>query len=50
MKEIVKSHTVLREQFELVKNVAWVCTQTVMYLIIAAKGFKVFDSSRKFAC
>lgn len=50
MKEIVKSHTVLSQQFELAKSVPGVGPQTAMYLIIATKGFKAFDSSRKFAC
>lgn len=50
MKEIVKSHSVLNQQFELVKSVPGVGPQTAMYLIIAPKGFKVFAFSRKFVC
>lgn len=50
MKEVIKSHTVLSRQLELVKSVPGVGQQTAMYLIIATKGFSAFDSSRKFAC
>lgn len=50
MKEIVKNHDSLSRQFELAKSVPGVGPQTAMYFIIATKGFKAFDSSRKFAC
>ena len=50
MKEVIKSHTVLSRQLELVKSVPGVGQQTALYLIIATKGFSAFDSSRKFAC
>lgn len=50
MKEIIKNNTVLNQQFELIKSVPGIGQQTAMYLIIATKGFKAFDSARKFAC
>ena len=50
MKEIVKNNTALNQQFELIKSVPGIGQQTAMYLIIATKGFKAFDSARKFAC
>jgi len=50
MAEIVKSHTVLNQQFKLIRSVPGVGPQTAMYLIIATKGFKSFDSARKLAC
>ncbi|MCL9807637.1 transposase [Flavobacterium amniphilum] len=50
MKEIIKNHVELNQQFELIKSVPGVRQQTAIYLIIATKGFKAFTSSRKFAC
>jgi transposase len=50
MTEIVKSHTILNQQFKLIKSVPGVGQQTAMYLIITTKGFKSFDSARKLAC
>lgn len=50
IKEIIKNHVELNQQFELVKSVPGVGAQTAIYLIIATKGFKAFTSSRKFAC
>jgi transposase len=50
MKEIIKNNVTLNQQFELIKSVPGVGQQTAMYLIIATKGFKAFDSARKFAC
>lgn len=50
MNEIIKNHTLLSKQFELIKSIPGVGSQTAMYFIIVTKGFKSFDSSRKFAC
>ncbi len=50
MKEIIKNHAVLNQQFELIKSIPGVGPQTAIYLIIATKGFKAFTTSRKFAC
>lgn len=50
MKEIIKNDTDLNQQMNLVKSVPGVGEQTAIYLIIATKGFKAFNSSRKFAC
>jgi len=50
MKEIIKNHADLNQQFELIKSIPGVGPQTAIYLIIATKGFKAFTSSRKFAC
>lgn len=48
--EVIKANTVLNQQIELLKSVPGVGPQTALYLIIATKGFKAFDSWRKFAC
>eukprot|EP01137_Pigoraptor_chileana_P025071 Opistho-2@93999 len=50
IKEIIRNHTELNQQLELIKSVPGVGQQTAIYLIIATKGFKAFTSSRKFAC
>jgi len=50
MKEIIKNHADLNQQFELIKSIPGVGPQTAIYLIIATKGFKAFTNSRKFAC
>jgi transposase len=50
MNEIIKNHTLLNKQFELIKSIPGVGSQTAMYFIIVTKGFKSFDNSRKFAC
>jgi transposase len=50
MKDIIKNHSQLNQQLELIKSVPGVGQQTAIYLIIATKGFKAFTSSRKFAC
>lgn len=47
---VIKTNTVLNQQLELLKSVPGVGPQTAVYLIIATKGFKAFDSWRKFAC
>ena len=50
MKEIIKNDSDLNQQMNLIKSVPGVGEQTAIYLIIATKGFKAFNSSRKFAC
>jgi len=50
MKDIIKNHAELNQQLELIKSVPGVGQQTAIYLIVATKGFKAFNSSRKFAC
>jgi transposase len=50
MKDIIKNDADLNQQMNLIKSVPGVGEQTAIYLIIATKGFKAFDSSRKFAC
>ena len=50
MKDIIKNDADLNQQMNLIKSVPRVGEQTAIYLIIATKGFKAFDSSRKFAC
>lgn len=50
MKEIVKSNSELKQQFDLIKSVPGVGQQSALYFIIATKGFKAFENSRKFAC
>lgn len=47
---VIKANTTLNQQLELLKSVPGVGPQTALYLIIATKGFKAFDSWRKFAC
>ena len=50
MKEIIKNNFELKQQFDLIKSVPGVGQQSALYFIIATKGFKAFDNSRKFAC
>lgn len=50
MKEIIKNNSELKQQFDLIKSVPGVGQQSALYFIIATKGFKAFDNSRKFAC
>jgi hypothetical protein len=50
MKEIIKSHTVLNQQFKLIQSVPGVGQQTAIYFLISTKGFNAFDSARKFSC
>lgn len=50
MKEIIKNHADLNQQFKLIQSVPGVGQQTAIYLLIATKGFKSFSSARKFAC
>lgn len=50
IKEIIKNDSDLNQQMSLIKSVPGVGEQTAIYLIIATKGFKAFNSSRKFAC
>jgi transposase len=50
MKEIIKNNCELKQQFDLIKSVPGVGQQSALYFIIATKGFKAFDNSRKFAC
>lgn len=47
---VIKANVVLSQQVELLKSVPGVGPQTALYLIIATKGFRAFDSWRKFAC
>lgn len=50
MKEIIKNHTVLNQQFKLIQSVPGVGQQTAIYFLISTKGFNAFDSARKFSC
>jgi transposase len=50
MKEIIKNNSELKKQFDLIKSVPGVGQQSALYFIIATKGFKAFENSRKFAC
>lgn len=50
MKEIIKNNSELKQQFDLIKSIPGVGQQSALYFIIATKGFKAFDNSRKFAC
>lgn len=50
MIEIIKNNSELKKQFDLVKSVPGVGQQSTLYFIIATKGFKAFQNSRKFAC
>lgn len=50
MKEIIKSNSELKQQYDLIKSVPGVGDQSALYFIIATKGFTAFDNSRKFAC
>ena len=50
IKEIIKNNNEFKHQFDLIKSVPGVGEQTAIYIIIATKGFKTFDSARKFAC
>jgi transposase len=50
MKAIIKNNSELKQQFDLIKSVPGVGQQSALYFIIATKGFKAFENSRKFAC
>ncbi|MFG6688039.1 IS110 family transposase [Mariniflexile sp. HNIBRBA6329] len=50
IRTIIKQHTELKRQFELIKGIPGVGEKTAVYFIIATKGFKTFASARKLAC
>ena len=50
IENIIKSHSQLKQQLDVLKSIPGVGQQTAIYLIIATKGFTAFKSWRKFAC
>jgi transposase len=50
MKAIVESNVTLQTQFQLLKTIPGIGTQTALYLIIATKSFKSFKTWRQMAC
>lgn len=50
MKDIIKNHTVLNQQFKLIQSVPGVGQQTAIYFLITTKGFNSFNSARKYSC
>jgi transposase len=50
MKDIIKKHTVLNQNFKLIQSVPGVGQQTAIYFLITTKGFNAFDSARKYSC
>ena len=50
MMSIITSETKLNQQYELITSIPGVGKQTAIYIIIATKGFDVFEHWRQLAC
>jgi transposase len=50
MNEIVAENEKLKQQYKLASSIPGIGMQTAIYLIIATKGFEVFDNWRQLAC
>lgn len=50
MMDIIKQHSELNRQFELLTSISGIGKQTALYLIIVTRSFKAFKTWRQMAC